>query len=379
MQKSMRTLSITSIALLAAVAMTGCSTASNSGNTTTTTSTSSSAPAVTTSSSSQAPAGPTWLAPKKDGPYKVALANSFTANTWRTQVNQEFQNACDNTYKDKITCLAVADGNGDTPTQISQISNFITQGVNLILIDANDVAALNPVIQQAQQAGIQVVDFDSNTSSPYAIHVVEDQQKIGELGAQWLIGQLKSGDKIISMDGIQGNPTSDARQKGADQAFAAAGITIVGRADTKWDKATAQTAAATLLAQHGSEIKAVYSQGGDASLGAIAAMQQLNMKVLPIPGEASNGFLKAWQSLSTSQAGFQSWAFASPPQLVIDALDAGLKALGGTDPSTNGTINLDIPVITADTLAANVKADLNDSLWLPTKLPADFLQQHYAK
>ena len=369
-----KTLSIASLALLSAVALAGCSTATPT----------TSAPAPVTTSSAPAPtttAAPTatWLAPKKDGPYKVALANSFTANTWRTQVNQEFQNACDNTYKDKITCLAVADGNGDTPTQISQISNFITQGVDIILIDANDAAALNPVIQQAQQAGIQVVDFDSNTTSPYAIHVVEDQEKIGELGAQWLIGQLKSGDKIISMDGIQGNPTSDARQKGADQAFAAAGITIVGRADTKWDKATAQTAAATLLAQHGSEIKAVYSQGGDASLGAIAAMQQLNMKVLPIPGEASNGFLKAWQTLAASQPGFQSWAFASPPQLVIDALDAGLKALGGTDPSTNGTINLDIPVITADTLAANVKADLNDSLWLPTKLPADFLQQHYAK
>jgi len=362
---------IAGVAVASAFVMSACSTAgtTNSGGSPSTSS--AAAPAPSNTSSSPAASTSTWMAPPKAGPYKVALADSFTANTWRTQVTQEFQNACDNTYKDKITCLAPADGNGDTATQISQISNFITQGADIILIDANDSSALNQVIQQAQQAGIQVVDFDSNTTSPYAIHVVEDQQQIGKLGAEWLISQLKPGDKIISMDGIQGNPTSDARQKGADAAFAAANITIVGRADTKWDKATAQTAAASLLAQYGSQIQGIYSQGGDASLGAIAAMQQLKMNILPIPGEASNGFLKAWQSLKLN-----SWAFASPPQLVINALDTAIAARGGTDPGN--TVNLDIPVITADNLAQQVRPGLNDSLWLPTQLPDSFLQANYA-
>ena len=314
--------------------------------------------------------------PMPAGGWKVALANSFTANTWRTQVNQEFQNACDNSYKDKITCLPVADGKGDTQTQISQITSFVQQGANLILVDANDVAALNPVIAQAQAAGVVVVDFDSNTTSPNAIHVVENQETIGKLGGEWLASQLQKGDKIIAFDGIQGNPTSDARQKGADDALKAAGIEIVARADTHWDKTEAQAAATTLLTQYKGQIKGVYSQGGDASLGVIAAMQALGMDLLPIPGEASNGFLKVWQKL-----GMNSWAFASPPQLVIDALDAGLKALGGTDPSdaaTPGTINLEVPTITKDNLSSMVKADLNDSLWLPTKLPDDFLKANYA-
>jgi len=353
---------ISALVLACAVSLTGCSTASNSGT-------------ATTAASSAAGGTAKYLAPKKDGPYKVALADSFTDNTWRTQVTQEFNYACQNTYKDKVTCLPAADANHDTGTQISQISNFITQGVDILLVDANDGSALNQVIQQANAAGIQVVDFDNVTTSEYAIHVGEDQTQIGKLGGEWLASLLKSGDTVISLDGISGNPTSDQRKAGADAALAAAGIKIVARADTNWDRATAQTAAASLLAANPG-IKAVYSQGGDSSLGAIAAMQQLGMQVLPIPGEGSNGFLKAWQALSTSQPGFTSWAFASPPQLVVNALDVAIKARQGTDPGQ--TVNLDIPVITQDTLAKNVKPNLNDNLWLPTQLPDDFLQANYA-
>jgi len=318
------------------------------------------------------------MAPPKaqpSGGYKVALSDSFTDNTWRTQVTQEFNNACQNTYKDKITCLPAADANHDTGTQISQISGFISQGVDILIIDANDASALNPVIEQAAKAGIQVVDFDNNTTSPYAIHLGEDQKEIGKLGGEWLAGMLKSGDEIISLDGITGNPTSDQRQAGADAALQAAGIKIVARGDTKWDKATAQTLATTLLTAN-PNVKAIYSQGGDASLGAIAAMHQLGMKVLPIPGEASNGFLKAWQKEHAADPNFTSWAFASPPQLVVNAIDTAIKALGGTDPGNS--VMLDIPTITQDNLDQSVKPNLNDNLWLPTMLPDDFLAKNYA-
>jgi len=269
-----------------------------------------------------------------------------------------------------VSCLTPADANSDTATQISQITSFIQQGADIILIDANDGSALNDVIQQATQAGIQVVDFDNTTTSTYAIHVGEDQTAVGTQGAQWLVSQLKPGDKIISLDGITGNPTSDQRQQGADAVFAANNITIVGRGDTKWDKATAQTLATTLLTAN-PDIQGIYSQGGDSSLGAIAAEQQLGMKLLPIPGEGSNGFLKAWQANNLT-----SWAFASPPQLVVNALQTGIAARQGTDPGNS--VNLPIPTITQDTLAQNVHPDLNDNLWLPTQLPDSFLQQNFA-
>lgn len=351
------------VAIAAAIALAGCSTAGSSSTPSTSTDTGQ-APATSATATLN-----TWMAPPKDGPYKVALSDSFTSNTWRAQVTMEFNYYCQQ-HTDTITCLTPADANSDTSTQISQITNFINQGADIILIDANDGSALNPVIQQATQAGIQVVDFDNTTTSTYAIHVGEDQTAIGKQGADWLISQLKSGDSIISLDGITGNPTSDQRQAGADAEFKAANITIVGRGDTGWDKAKAQSLAANLLTAN-PNIQGIYSQGGDSSLGAIAAEQQLGMALLPIPGEGSNGFLKAWQSNNLN-----SWAFSSPPQLVVNALQTAVAARQGTDPGNN--VNLDIPVITQATLAQQVQPSLNDNLWLPTMLPESYLQANFS-
>ena len=369
--KMKRSIIATATAALAAFALVGCTTA---GTPTAPTTTPPSQPASSGAPATTAPALADYLVPAKPGPYKVALANSFAGNTWRAQMVQEYNNACQNTYAGKVTCLPATDANNDLATQVSQITDFISQGVDILLIDAADAAGLNAVIEQAHKAGIQVVDFDGNTTSQYAIHVGEDQVQIGRLGGQWLASQLKSGDEILNLTGIAGNPVSQARDKGALEAIQAAGLKVVGSADTKWDKATAQQVTASLLAAH-PNVKGIYSQGGDASLGAIAAMQQLGMKLLPIPGEASNGFLKNWQNLAKNDPTFKSWAFASPPSFVVDALDAAIKALGGTDPGQN--VSIPVPEITAETLGQYVRPDLNDSLWLPTSLPDAFLQANY--
>ena len=47
----------------------------------------------------------------------------------------------------------------------------------------------------------------------------------------------------------------------------------------------------------------------------------------------------------------------------------------GEDPGAAPKV--DLPVITQDTLSDSVRADLSDSLWLPTSLPEDTLQELY--
>jgi ribose transport system substrate-binding protein len=348
------------LAAACAVTLASCSTAGNSTSTTTTASDT----ATTTAA---------YLAPPKAGPYKVGLANSFSGNTWRQQMIAEIQYAAANTYKDQVSDLKITDANQDVSTQLQQINDFITSGVDILLIDAASATALNSAIDRAWAAGIQVVTFDNTATSDHAMIVGEDQVQVGKIGGQWLASQLKSGDTVVTLDGAAGNPVNDDRLKGATDALQAAGIQIVGAANTDWDAAKSQAATDNLLTAH-PDIAGIYSQGGDSSLGAIKAMQQRGSKVLPIPGEASNGFLKEWQSLNQSD-GFDSIAFSSPPQMVVQALDYGIKARQGQDNGQAPTI--DIPTITSDNLAQYVRPDLSDSLWLPTMLPEDQLQKLY--
>ena len=49
----------------------------------------------------------------------------------------------------------------DAAQQVSMIQDLISQGVDAIAISANDAAALTPVLTQAKEAGIVVLDWDS--------------------------------------------------------------------------------------------------------------------------------------------------------------------------------------------------------------------------
>jgi ribose transport system substrate-binding protein len=343
-----------------ALALTACSTAgdstTNSGN--------------STSSSDATGSGSAYMVPAKTGPLTVGLANSFAGNAWRTQMVAEVQQYAKD-HPDDVKSVIVTDANNSVDTQLSQINDLVTKGVDILLIDAASSSALDTAVEQAQQQGILVVSFDNPVGSSHGIVVNPDQKEFGTIGGEWLAKQLKSGDTVITLDGSAGSPVNDDRLAGAKAALEAAGIKIVGSANADWDQAKGQAAAANLLAAH-PDVKGIYSQGGAMSLGAITVMQQRGGAILPVTGEGYNGFLKVWQQLNQS-SGFTSIAPSNPPSLGATALDIAIKAARGTDPGQ--TPHVDLPVITQDDLAKTVRPDLSDSVFFPTTLPDAVLNQ----
>ena len=64
--------------------------------------------------------------PKKDGPYRVALANGYIANTWRIQMIQTAKAyAAQPEVAAKLAEFKVVSTGEDVPAQISAINNFI--------------------------------------------------------------------------------------------------------------------------------------------------------------------------------------------------------------------------------------------------------------
>lgn len=316
--------------------------------------------------------GPTaaYLVAKKDGPFTVGLANSFAGNSWRTQMVAELQHAADQRPND-VKKVIVTDANSSVNKQISQITDLLGAGIDILLIDAASATALNNVVKRAHDQGVLVVSFDSPVTSENGIVVSYSNTKFGKIGGEWLAGKLKSGDSVFTLDGTSGAPVNTARIEAATKALTDAGVKIVAHADTDWDQAKAQSATANLLSAH-PDVKGIYSQGGAITLGALAVLEQRNMPLLPIPSESYNGFLKKWQSLQASK-GWESISPAAPPSISSKALDVAIQALRGQDPGKEVTVELE--VITQENLGEFVKPDLSDSLWLPTALPNDVINK----
>src|SRR6478735_7089127 len=162
--------------------------------------------------------------PKKDGPYRIALANGYIANTWRIQMIQTAKAyAAQPDVAAKLKEFKVVSTGEDVPAQISAINNFIDSGYDAVVVNAQNPQAFAPVIQRAKDAGVILVAFDNILDTKDSINVNVDQKGLGELWAKWLVKNVPNGGKVLEVHGVAGTSVDTARHNGIHETFNASG------------------------------------------------------------------------------------------------------------------------------------------------------------
>jgi len=64
--------------------------------------------------------------------------------------------------------------NGDATEQANILRDFISQGMDIIMVNPNSPDALNGVIKEAQEEGILVVSFDATVTAPDVVNITLD-------------------------------------------------------------------------------------------------------------------------------------------------------------------------------------------------------------
>ena len=264
--------------------------------------------------------------PAKPGPYRIALANGFIANTWRIQMIQTAKAyaAQPDVAKDIKEFKVVSTGE-DVPAQISAINNFINSGYDAIIVNAQNPTAFGPVIKRAKEAGVVLVAFDNILDTQDAIDVDVDQKGLGKLWGQWLVDHIPDGGKILEVRGVAGTSVDTDRHDGIHEVLDGSGkkwdvTEVVG----KWDDATAQKASADAIAANG-PFDGYTVQGGDT--GVVQAMIDAKQKFVPFGGETENGFRKFCAQYSAD--GLKCTSAGTGPAQVAVAIKTALAALKG--------------------------------------------------
>lgn len=138
-------------------------------------------------------------------PYFVTLADGATARAKELNPNV------------KVTSVSA---DYDLSKQFSQIDNFISSKVDLILINAVDPSAMASAIKKARDAGIVVVAVDVDAKGVNAT-VQTDNVEAGKLACQYLVDKLSGKGNVIIQNGPQVTAVTD-RVKGCKVALAAA-------------------------------------------------------------------------------------------------------------------------------------------------------------
>src|SRR6516165_9363899 len=159
--------------------------------------------------------------------------------------------------------------NQDLSKQLNDIEDFITKGVNAIIISPVDSKGVKGAVLKAEKAKIPVITVDIVAGVDVTSHVATDNYgggvKAGEFMGKVLDGKGKVG--VIDYPMAQSTIDRVAGFKKALQGFPGIQIAVIQPGLTR---AEALTAAQNMLQAH-SDLSGIFAYGDDAALAALAA------------------------------------------------------------------------------------------------------------
>jgi simple sugar transport system substrate-binding protein len=160
--------------------------------------------------------------------------------------------------------------------QLNAAKQFITGGVDYLLISAAATEGWDGVLQSAKEAGTKVFLFDRmiNTSEDlYEAAVVSDMAKEGETAVAWLKSQNLDSYKVIHIQGAMGADAQIGRTAALDAEFAAGTMTKVTQQTATWDEATAKQIVEAVI-NAGEDFNVIYAENDGMAKGAVAALDE---------------------------------------------------------------------------------------------------------
>ncbi|MEM1484330.1 substrate-binding domain-containing protein [Oscillospiraceae bacterium PP1C4] len=331
----------------------------------------SSAPAAETSGAEAS----TEAAPQsKEGGYKIGWSTIYLTPSWMQQTKAMMDERVEHWKAQGIISeYTIANANGDTSTQISQIENMISQGYDAIILIAGSSTALNTVVDKCAAQGVVVVNIDSLvTTDKVTCTINTSATEHGQLCAQWLVDKIGGKGEIVLFNGPAGVAVSDERQAGAQSVLAKyPDVKVVANLNTEYNEAPALEAINPVLDTN-PNIAGILSLGGAMSSASLKAIEEKGMNMIPITGENYNAFMKNWDRLKAK--GFSSFAVGQPNWLGVLAVDQCVRILNGD--AYEKEILVPLPQFTDDNLSKFVPNDLADDGFTIAKITEDEITKY---
>jgi ribose transport system substrate-binding protein len=166
----------------------------------------------------------------------------------------------------------------DADSQAQQIEQAIAKKPDVLVVLPQDGAALTPVAQKAERAGIRVVNIDRLFTAPDAATatVLGDNYQIGVLAANYIADQLKCEGNVVEIQGLAGISVTTDRTKGFTDTLKtkcpSGGIRIVASQPGDFNPDKGLTVMENIL-QAQSSIDAVYTHDDDMAQGVVQAIR----------------------------------------------------------------------------------------------------------
>ena len=210
---------------------------------------------------------------------------------YRNEIESYFKSLDSDTAKYEVTLV---DANNDMAKQSEQVDTFITQGVDVLVINLVQSSSEAAITEKAKAANVPVVYINREPMEENAMdydkacYVGADAKQSGTMQGKIIADLANKGD--VDGDGtvryvmIMGDPENiDAQYRTAEsiKALTDAGITVEKLFEQRgdWDQAKGQELAANALTQFGAKIDVIFCNNDGMAMGAMEAISAAGRKV----------------------------------------------------------------------------------------------------
>jgi inositol transport system substrate-binding protein len=179
--------------------------------------------------------------------------------------------------------IVAADGKRDPNEQLKQVENFITQGVDAILIHVIDQTIAPTITKECLAAGIPLVYFnrkpdDSALVAGKVVAVASPEEVAGNLEGEFVAKKLGGKGNVAILMGTMGSAPQIGRTKGSKDVLAKyPGIKVVREQTANFQRPDAVTVVENWLAS-GEKIDAIIANNDEMAIGAVLVLEEKKIK-----------------------------------------------------------------------------------------------------
>ncbi|WP_299678716.1 sugar ABC transporter substrate-binding protein [uncultured Roseobacter sp.] len=178
----------------------------------------------------------------------------------------------------------------DFESQINAVENFITQGVDAIVVAPADSKAMVRPLKRAMEAGIVVVNFDvaldegaKEQQGVELAFVGPDNRGGAKMAGDALGAALGEGAKVVIIEGNPGADNATQRRLGFEDAVAEHKLNLLDSRTAHWETEEANQVFSTMLTAN-PDIQGVMAANDSMAIGVVKALESAGRDDIKVVG-----------------------------------------------------------------------------------------------
>lgn len=230
--------------------------------------------------------------------FTVGMSQCNLGEPWRVQMNSDIEAEA---KKHPELRVIFKDAQNQTTIQQNHVREFVSQGVDLIIVSPLEAAPLTGPIAEAYKGGIPVIVLDRAVlGEDFTMFIGADNVRIGEAAGRWIKNRLNGAGKVVELKGLMTSIPGQDRNAGFRKGIEGSAIEVIFEADMRWLQPNAQSEMESALTRF-PEIDLVYAHNDPGAYGAYlaakAAGREQQMLFVGIDGLPQEGMAYVEQGI----------------------------------------------------------------------------------